>query len=382
MNIVIMVSEGYPLRFSANNTKSRYVALGLKEAGCTVAMCDSIIGTKGISHSQEGISNDGIVYKILPRKGFAHSCFSNIGRIWRFLKQQKKKGEKNHLIMGTDMFPFFIITILMAALLGYSRSVLFHEWFCAIKMKSRIKWLQYYLTCHHFGYFINAIFPISHFLEEKSQKFHKPKMLLPVLGDFSQEVAKPTERCSSFAYCCGAGFLMRNTFVVDAFIQMKRQHPKADCKLILVVVGNKFQIKQCQEYLEGLQMEDEILLKYQIPFEELKRIYETSIALIAPLDPTNVQDEARFSQKIAEYVSTGRPIITNNVGEIPYYFENRKSACVVPYTTEGFAQAMEDMWNDPVKATSIGQEGYQIGLNYFDYKKVGQEVKDFIDTIK
>lgn len=381
MNTVIMVSEGYPLRFSASNTKSRFVALGLKEAGCTVAMCDSIIGTKGISQSQEGVSNDGIVYKVLPRQGFTHSCFSNIGRIWRFLKKQKKKGEKNHLIMGTDMFPFFIITILMAALLGYSRSVLFHEWFCAIKMKSRIKWFQYYLTCHHFGSFVNAIFPISHFLEEKSQKFHKPTMLLPVLGDFSQEIAKPTTGFSSFAYCCGAGFLMRNTFVVDAFIQMKRQCPEADCKLILVVVGNEAQIKQCHEYIDCLQMGEYIQLKHQIPFEELKRIYDTSIALIAPLDPTNVQDEARFSQKIAEYVSTGRPIITNNVGEIPYYFEDGKSACIVPYSIEDFALAMQNLWSDPDKATSIGQGGYQVGLNYFYYKKVGEEVKSFLCNI-
>lgn len=51
-NVVIMVSEGYPLRFSANNTKSRYLALGLREAGCKVALCDSVFGTKGMTAKQ------------------------------------------------------------------------------------------------------------------------------------------------------------------------------------------------------------------------------------------------------------------------------------------------------------------------------------------
>ena len=49
-----MVSDGYPIKFSANNTKGEYIAMGLKKAGCKVAMLDEFYGTKGVMSAEKG----------------------------------------------------------------------------------------------------------------------------------------------------------------------------------------------------------------------------------------------------------------------------------------------------------------------------------------
>lgn len=64
-------------------------------------------------------------------------------------------------------------------------------------------------------------------------------MLLPVLADFSKPVDQADIAYNHFTYCCGAGFLERNTMVVDAFVKMRELHPEVNCQLVLIVVGNE-----------------------------------------------------------------------------------------------------------------------------------------------
>lgn len=49
MNIVLITSEGYPFQFSTNNSKTEFIARGLKEYGCKVIIANTALGTKGVS---------------------------------------------------------------------------------------------------------------------------------------------------------------------------------------------------------------------------------------------------------------------------------------------------------------------------------------------
>ena len=78
------------------------------------------------------------------------------------------------------------------------------------------------------------------------------------------------------------------------------------------------------------------------------------MGLLIPLDPNSLADIARFSQKIAEYVSTSRPIITSNVGEIPYYFKDKENAIICEYSAKSYADAMLLLQNDGTLANVLG----------------------------
>lgn len=131
----------------------------------------------------------------------------------------------------------------------------------------------------------------------------------------------------------------------------------------------------------GADLQGHIDIKSRLPYSELYYEYLTASALLIPLDPDSEQDKARFSQKIAEYLSTGTPVISCKVGEIPYYFEDRKNMIFADYTIEGFADSMLWIQNNEGKARSIGNAGFQTGVKFFDYKLFGNKLHEFLQNI-
>ena len=378
MNVIVMVSSGYPHNFSANNSKGEFVALGLQEAGCDVAIMDDLFGTKGFVSIEQGVSNKGIQYIIFPRKGHKLvSFFHVIPLIWKFMKE-RKQADGNHLLMGMHQYPFYFVIILIAVLLGYKRSTLFHEWHAGFKNQKWWRMIEANIKDRTFGYFLNLIFPISHYLKDKSKHFNKPTMLLPILADFRRTPNKQmTDR--HFSYCCGSEYLLRSKLILDAFNKLHSDYP--DVKLTLILSGYNWKKKEVDNLIEQYHCKNSIIIRTCVPQEELFNIYDTSIGLLIPLDPNSLQDKARFSQKIAEYVATKRPIITSPVGEIPFYFKNRESAMIVDYTAEGYYEAMKDLLENTAFSDRVGEGGYNIGLYYFDYHIVGKKIKQAIQTL-
>ena len=113
--------------------------------------------------------------------------------------------------------------------------------------------------------------------------------------------------------------------------------------------------------------------------EHLFSLYAEASGLFIPLDPNNIQDKVRFSQKIAEYVSTKTPIITVNVGEIPYYFKNMESAIVMEeLNPQSLAKSINYIINNKEFAKEIGKNGYKVGEKYFSAKVVMKKFENFI----
>lgn len=377
MNVVLIVSEGYPFQFSANNSKAEYIALGLKEYGCNVLMCDSILGTKGNTTLQTGVSINNIKYITLPRTGKISTVLSNIPKMWDILKKERRK-KNNYVILGMTFYPIYVITAIICAILGYKRTALFHEWHIGMKHTNIINKTEAWLKDKTFGHFLNGIFPISHFLLEKGKHFNKPQMLLPIMASYDRQLT-PYRDSNNFTYCGHASYILRNSLILEAFKIVISKYPIA--QLTLVLFGNKQQMEEAYKLIEKTNIPT-ITIRHQIPQDELYKLYDTSLALLMPLDPQNLQDKARFSQKIAEYVGSKRPIITNEVGEIPYYFRNNESAMIVKYTCQDYASAMIKLLENKNMAIKIGELGYEIGFNQFNYRTMGKYLKNFLCQIK
>lgn len=380
MNVIIMVSDGYPIKFSANNTKGEYIAMGLKKAGCKVAMLDEFYGTKGVMSAEKGVSDSGIEYLLLPRVGRVMTPFHTLPQIWKYLKERKEKGAKNHIIIGMKFYPLYILVCFIAWLQGYTRSSLFHEWHISFGNKTKRWYSEAWLKDKTFGYLLNGIFPIGHFLKDRTIRFGKPVMLVPVMGKYDR-TPNVYKRQSFFTYCCGAAYLLRNRLVLDAFKMLISEEKLSYISLVLVLIGNTDELDAVSRLTIDMGISDNIIIKNQISQAELYDTFDSSIGLIIPLNPDNLQDIARFSQKIAEYVASKRPIITSNVGEIPYYFKDNETAKIVPYSVEGYFNGMKTLAENHNLADEIGAGGYNVGCEKFDYEKVGKEMKTFIECL-
>ena len=113
----------------------------------------------------------------------------------------------------------------------------------------------------------------------------------------------------------------------------------------------------------------------------LMDLYANALALIIPLDPGNIQDEARFSQKIAEYLSSGSPIISNNVGEIRYYFKDKENIILCDYDIDGFVEVFKWVTRNPDKAKQIGVNGLNLKKKEFDYRELGDRLHKFMQSL-
>ena len=115
-------------------------------------------------------------------------------------------------------------------------------------------------------------------------------------------------------------------------------------------------------------------------YNNLLEEYRRGLALIIPLDPYYDQDKARFSQKIAEYLSTKSAILTNKVGEINCYFKDDE-IITCEFNKESFAKTFKWIELHPEECKTTGIKGFERGNKEFCYKIVGKKLYYFLDSI-
>ena len=379
MNIVLLdITDNYPKKFSANNSKAEYIARGLLENGCEVYIINLTKGDEQIDEITSGVSNFGIKYITFPNK---HKYFEWLFKSSSIIKILKNcsGNEKNVVIIGMNYFHIFVTNSLISKLCGYKRTALFHEWHIGSKHSNFLRRFEAWLKDNTFGYFLNGIFPISSYLMEKSIKFNKRILKLPIIASYPTLQLSRKDSYEYFVYCAQADYYRIIKFVIDTYLLAIKKGVLQ--RLVIVLHGKEIHINKIQNIINEYRLGNCIEIKTKLLNEELIDLYKNALGLIIPLDPNSLQDTARFSQKIAEYVSSGRPIITSKTGEIPYYFKNRKSALIVPYTIESYADAMLTLSKDYELAFNIGNEGRDVGMKYFDYKKNVEQIIDFFEHL-
>ncbi len=381
MNNIIFVNltSSYPIAFSANNSKVEFIARGLIEQGNSVTTFNScLVGSRGVRELKQGVTDFGFEYYLFPEKSVMHG-WSNSKLLFRLLRDKKSKTGKNIAFVGMDYFPTMMLAIIFAKIRGYKVVTLFHEWDIVCKQLNFFYKIDAYLKDWFFGWFMNGIFPISHFLEQKARRFHKPMAILPILADYRLPRISSYKGGNNFSFCGHAGYLLRYNLIFNSFVKVVQK--KSSATLTLITFGYDWQIEQIKERVRKLGIADNVIIKSQLTTEELNVVYDESLALLIPLQPDTDQDKARFSQKIAEYTASGRPIITTAVGEIPYYFTHDKDAVICDYSDDSYAEAMLDLLEHKDKATLIGKNGRECGEKYFDYRVNGVLVNEFLNKI-
>lgn len=376
--VFLNITTNYPKQFTAGNTKMEYMAKGLQSLGTRVLAINSLFSNTNGNRDEIGVSDVGIDY-ITFSSHCRFKTISDVYKTYKLLKERKGKGT-NVLIMATSRTYKMLLDILVAKFVGYKTMFLFHEWRGALKMHSVFHKIDAWLKDHLVIRFFDAYLPISHYLLDKCNEISKRKkmIILPVLADYSVAPQKYEVR-ERFTYCCSVWYVMRHPMLLDAMDRVVEKHSHAE--LFLVLSGNSRDIENFSEVIKKRRCAKNITIRTKVPFEELSKIYGSSLGLIIPLEPNSIADIARFSQKIAEYIATGRPIITNSVGEIPYYFKNRESAYFADYSVEGFYSIMNEMLENKEKTDEIGHMGFQTGLENFDYKINALKLLEFSKDI-
>lgn len=368
----------YGFGFGANITKVGYMAKGLKEAGATCTIHNGIVGSTKIPADQ-CVEHDGFKVTTYRQRGSVHiSWLRNICKLYKYLKNEHIKGERNIAIVELDLYHIMLVYYIMLKILGYKIVTISHEWGPIVDGLNKMRILSHKLFANTFGWFSDGILPISEYIIEKIKHFKKPYLKLPIMADFENSHTASNAGKSNFLYCAGIGYIRIIKMIIEAYTIYHKKG--GSIGMTLIINGPEYKIKELQDYIATLSLDKHITIRTKLPYNELLNEYCSARALLIPLDPENVQDKARFSQKLAEYLSSKSPIITNDVGEIKYYF-NDNEIIKCKFTHEAFAEKFNWIENNPQEALQIGVAGYERGRKEFDYRKLGKDMYEFFKLI-
>lgn len=382
-NIVFLgVTENYPLMFSANNSKNELLAKALIKEGHSVTIINSILGFRGLKNKYRFSTEGEINAYIFPEKGLIQ-IWKNVINLYRILNENYNNSRSNYIFICHTYFPLFLLNVLYAKILNYKTIVLITEWHLFFENVNLLRKIDYFLFDKFFGYFVDGILPISEIIVNKVVHFKKPILTIPILADFSQSTmnrnldVRSTNRY--FLYCGNVVYFPVIDFILRSYKLFSNKG--SDSKLYLILSGPQEGFIKVNQLIKELNLLADINIVSNLSHSELTFYYENALALLIPLRQKK-QDTARFPHKIGEYLASGRPIITGNVGEVGHHFEHEVNAFLAAeYTPEAYSAIMEFIEQNLSFANKVGENGRQLGLAKFNYENYGELISNFLEII-
>jgi glycosyltransferase involved in cell wall biosynthesis len=182
-------------------------------------------------------------------------------------------------------------------------------------------------------------------------------------------------------FCSAIGYLPVIKFVIELFEKLKELDLYTGELLLVIGVVAKADQNAYLKLLETINKSeicDSIILKKNVRHDELVKLYLESELLIVPLR-NNVRDVAGFHHKVGEYAASMKPIISTNIGELKFYFEDGVSAILADeYTVESYVEKLQQYLSAKEKLEYIAEAGYRIGIQKLNYLSYVTDLKKYL----
>lgn len=231
----------------------------------------------------------------------------------------------------------------------------------------------------------DGILCISHFLINfyKERNFPEHRLILiPSTADpyrFNIRSDRPLPY-PYVGYFGGLTFQRDNVdLLVRAYARIAHKFPELHLVMGGPVHGNE------KNKIAGLASELGIrerlnLLEY-MPREEIIK-YIVSSEILVMVRANDLKAQASFPSKLTEYLATGRPVISVNVGEISDYLTDGINAHLVePGDEETMAKKMDLILTCYDTALETASRGRQLVYNVFNYSYQAKRIITFVESL-
>jgi glycosyltransferase involved in cell wall biosynthesis len=131
-----------------------------------------------------------------------------------------------------------------------------------------------------------------------------------------------------------------------AMAEVKRARPDARA---VIVGGDAVQVERARQQVSAAGVSDVVIFTGQRPAEEIPAYLDAATLLVSPRSTgTNTP------LKIYQYLRSGRPIVATNLRTHTQVLSHDTAILAEP-TPRAFADAMLSVFNDPLRARSIGE---------------------------
>jgi glycosyltransferase involved in cell wall biosynthesis len=339
------------------------------------------IPPKGQFEGIEYIYTSGISHR--PGSFFARRWINLKGRVKEIIYISKNKCDAAIVSVISGMFFSLFYYWILSRMYGFKMYYPHHEEpEVTLNMKNLYYRINVFLFNKYSWRMLDGAFPISNYLTEKIKNRNPelPLFKIPAMVDFEiferirPSAGTPDEKY--FMYCGSIVYYEVIEFVIKAFEMANGKN----FQLHLVISGNSKRKERLLNRIEESPKMDQIIIFEYLDYDVLVQKYIQASALLIPLRDT-IQDKARLPHKIGEYTASGNVVITNRVGDIPFYFQHKVNALLAEnYDVKEFANLMEFVIYFPEEAEKIGLAGHETGMKVFNYKIYGQQLQDFMEN--
>jgi glycosyltransferase involved in cell wall biosynthesis len=164
--------------------------------------------------------------------------------------------------------------------------------------------------------------------------------------------------------------------LIEAFSKLVSDYPAY--KLLLVGNNKRNKISETLNLIEKLSLQEKVVFTGLVEREEMPHLLGNASLLVLS-KPDNEQNSGNFPIKIGEYLSTGIPVVTTTVGEIPSYIKDGETCYLAaPDSVDSFYLKMKEALSDFDRAKKIGLAGREVAIKEFDYRIQANEISKFI----
>jgi len=149
----------------------------------------------------------------------------------------------------------------------------------------------------------------------------------------------------------------------------------------LLIVGDGPIKKELINLSIKLKVRDSIIFTGLRSHKYISSFLDKADVLLLPFR-NNLFNQARFSNKIAEYMASGKPIVTNNVGVIKYLMKNNFNAKVLDdFSLKSFANGIIEILENKRLANKIGRNAKKYAYKNLTWKKIAKQLNGFYEEI-
>ena len=392
MFIIHLGSSGFPKDTTAVLKRIKLTYKGLKAAGCNPL----IISKHSLNQAEESkrIGRfQGIPYiltsPILTRPD--NFIIRKLNRLTGNFAElvlliRRRKNIYAAIYSGPSFFEMVLYRFL-SKILGFKLLTQNVEMSSAITYNRKLSTLiNARLLDNYRFYFCDGIIVISEYLKNRVRSKNKnlPVIKIPAICDFEEFNLPGNTAYDEYLMYCGAiGYFSVIEFIIDLYCKLRESNCYGG-KLLLAIGGGSNDEKlsfNLQKKINECEFKNSIILKTDVPHEELINIYLGAELLIVPMRNV-LQDIAGFHHKVGEYCAAKKPIISNNLGEMNFYFKDGISAILAEeFTIESYLEKLSEILPFKDKLKLIAEEGHQIGIEKLNYLCYGKELKQFIDNL-
>lgn len=208
---------------------------------------------------------------------------------------------------------------------------------------------------------------------------------LPILVDyerFAQPALSPVPALLGRQYFLNSGSLCEKEgleCVMEAFASVSLKY----AQLNLVFTGDPGRARKAYalDLAKKLKIEQNIIFTGFLPVDQLCWSYQNAAALICCRSDTAYANFG-FPTKLAEYLCSGRPVITNEVGDVRMYLRDGENVFLSKSDdSSNIAQVMKEILNNPDRAEIVGMKGRQVAREQFHYSNFTKSVDGFLRRV-